>query len=271
MRQPGVAGFFYPKEPDVLNATLDQFFLAPSLVDTSQIIRGIIAPHAGYMYSGQTAALAYQTLRPFKYDSIILLGPTHRMPLPLGSVLQENAYLTPLGAIQIDQSLANAIVLACPELGYIPDAFNQEHSLEVHLPFIQKTFQVVPPIVPILVGAHSYESIQKIAQAILNSIPQNQTCLVIASSDLSHFYSADVAEKIDRFSLAVIEENSIEKLGSELAAGKAEMCGFGPILTLMMMMEAWGTFHSQVLGYTHSGNVTGDQSRVVGYGSVVYY
>lgn len=266
-----MAGYFYPANPQELRQMIDDFLSVGRLNSGVGEIHGLVVPHAGYVYSGKTAAEGYRLLRNTYYDGIILLGPCHRVGLELGSVLNEDQYETPLGKVPLNPDLAGQIQSLEPRLSYIPAAFDAEHSLEVHLPFIQSVFETVPPVLPILIGTHHFGGIQHIANVIFNVLDPQKKYLVLASSDLSHFHTQDHAEKLDHHSLLVIAKNSAEELGIELAAGTAEMCGFGPILVLEMLMKRWGILHSQIIDYTNSGHVTGDQDRVVGYGCVAFF
>jgi AmmeMemoRadiSam system protein B len=223
----------------------------------------IIAPHAGLMYSGAVAGTAYQLLHTRHYESIVLVGPSHYVSFAGASLWPEGAFETPLGPLTIDEPLSTAIRAACPAIVLRPDAHLREHSLEMQLPFLA---QLAPstPIVPIVMGQQTRATAQALGDAIAGAV-SGRRVLLVASSDLSHFYDAPTAAALDAQVIACVDELDDEGLMTLLERRPDHACGGGPMVSVLQAARQLGARHSRVLRYSDSGDVSGDKSSVVGY------
>lgn len=232
-------------------------------------VAALIVPHAGYMYSGQVAAFAYKLLQGKRYDSVILVGPSHRVAFGGVSVYREGGYETPLGVVPVDESLANRIESCSSLISDYPAAHAQEHSLEIQIPFLQVVLGDFS-FVPLVMGDQSAETCFALADAVFEAA-KDRHILIVASSDLSHFHDYREAKVLDGIVTRCIQDNDVEGLLDSLAFDKTEACGGGPIAVAMLVSQKLGARHSLLLKYANSGDVTGDKSSVVGYASAVYY
>ena len=273
-RQPGVAGAFYPANPDELKNMVDGFLAKAQAPATTDPLIALIAPHAGYPYSGGVAAFSYAALKGHKFHRVVIIAPSHYDSFPFSSVYDGDAYVTPLGRIPVDKVFAaklsaqsNAIRLS--GRGHERTGEQSEHSLEVQLPFLQRTlgeFQLVP----IIMGDQSYEASRALGVALAKLIANSDT-LIVASSDLSHYHPYDEASRIDHNTLHAIEAWDYYDLSRNLQSRVWEACGGGPIVAAMMAAERLGANRAELLKYANSGDVTGDRSRVVGYSAFALY
>ena len=258
VRQPAVAGSFYPGDPVALRAMVRQ------LLDQAPAGHpppcALVAPHAGYIYSGYTAACAYRTLpmapadRPLR---VFLLSPSHRVPLEGVSVGNYRAYRTPLGDVAIDQEVVDRLAVL-PDVSRDTASHQQEHALEVHLPFLQETvgsFKLVPLVFGRISGGHLADLISPFWQ------PGD---LLVASTDLSHFHPYDEARRLDHHCLAAMAAIN------PLAMSKTEACGNIGVCALLEMARR-RQWRSVLADYRNSGDTAGDKDRVVGYASYLFY
>ncbi len=269
-RPPAVADAFYPADPVKLSALIDQYLQeAPRPEITGEIIT-LIVPHAGYVYSGPVAAYGYKLVANESFDTVIMIGPSHQQYLNVASIYTSGAWETPLGKVLVDTSLAKAIAAENKLFACSGQAHVQEHSLEVQLPFLQKTLHNFK-IVPILVSAPNLENCTLLAQAIIKHCHPGKKYLIIASTDMSHYYSAGQARAKDSAALALLEKQDANKLIAALNDGSAEFCGQGAVLTALEIARLKGPAKVKILKYATSGDVTGVQDRVVGYAAAVIY
>ena len=241
------------------------------MFDDYEKIYGLVAPHAGYIYSGGVAAQAYRQIMERSYDAVVVISPSHTVYFNKISVYDGDAYRTPLGDIAIDQELAWELTQQNPKielsgLGHDTD----EHALEVQLPFLQyvlKSFKLIP----IVMGDQSLLNIDILSAALEHTL-KDRNALIVASSDLSHFHDYDTAVELDQRVVGAINIFNDEKLYDELRNDKCEMCGGGPVISTMKACKKLGANKSKVLTYRNSGDVVGDRkSRIVGYLSAVFY
>ncbi len=258
VRQPAVAGAFYPGGAKELDATV-RSFLARAGEPAGPVPKAVIAPHAGYIYSGQVAASAYARLKPVR-DSIrrvVLLGPCHRVPVRGLALSGASAFSTPLGEVPVDRQAAAAI-LDLPQVEVFDDSHAEEHSLEVQLPFLQvvlEDFTLVPLIVGQTEGA-------KVAEVIERLWGGPETLIVI-SSDLSHYLDYDSARSLDGITCRAIENLDPAGIGQDQA------CGRVPVWGLLMLAKRRG-LKVDTLEVCNSGDTAGSRDRVVGYGSWIF-
>lgn len=269
IRKPSVAGQFYPRDPFTLKKELEALF-ALNKIDVSfknRHISGLIAPHAGYMYSGAQAAKAYSYLKDREYKLVCIISPSHRVYFNSISISPHDAYRTPLGDMPIENT-ARDIALSCKGVKMSMQGHGNEHALEVQLPFIQFLFGNIP-ILPLVMGDQSLLSIENLTDCISTLYTKyGRDILFIASSDLSHFHEAKMAKAIDGKFIGLLQKVESELLYNSLYSEELEACGGGPILALLKALKI-SENDIQVLGYTHSGQISHDNSSVVGYTSAI--
>ena len=257
-RPAAVAGAFYPASPAVLGATVRQLLGAAPLHTMAQP-KVLLVPHAGYVYSGSTAAEAYAALEPWRTTirRVILLGPTHRVPVEGLALPKSDAFATPLGNVWIDKT-AVAQITGLPQVVFSDAAHAQEHSLEVHLPFLQEVLENFS-LLPLAVGRASPEAVAD----VLDCLWGGPETLIILSSDLSHFLPYDKAREVDRATCQHILEFDT-RLRPEQA------CGAFPLNGLLQVACRRG-MTAHLLRLCNSGDTAGDRSRVVGYAAFTFH
>ena len=269
IRQPVVAGSFYTANAEVLSQEIDQYLKNVPSEDALENPMGLIAPHAGYMYSGQVAAYAYKRVEGRTFDAVVVLAPSHRAYFSGASVDDKEGYRTPLGVVPVNGDIAQQIIEQSPLIGHHPQAHTQEHSLEVQVPFLQVALKEFT-LVPIVMGDQDLTTAEKIAQAIADVIKKHNV-LVVASSDLSHYHPYDEAKELDQKVIDYINRYDPQGLASDLRHHKTEACGGGPIITALLIGQHLGADRATVIHYANSGDVTGDHSGVVGYAAGIIY
>lgn len=272
VRRPVVAGAFYPDDPAALAVAVDGYMDAADVEAVEGEIVGIIAPHAGYVYSGGVAGRAYSLLRGRRYDTVVVVAPSHRFAFRVASVYGGDGYATPLGVVPVDREMAAAVSDPARGVAYEPRAHSQEHSLEVQVPFLQRALGDFR-IVPIIMGDQTESAVRSLAGRIVDAVRAmpDRRVLLVASSDLSHYHSQEEAVTLDSHVLAAVGDFDPEGLLRSLARGECEACGGGPVAVVMMAARELGAARSSVVGYATSGDVTGDKSQVVGYMAAVLY
>jgi MEMO1 family protein len=269
IRKAAIAGSWYPGVPEVLRQEINSFFAhVPDDPPCGRII-GLLAPHAGYQYSGQVAAFAYRFIRGASYEAVIVLGPSHRASFRGVSVYDDGGYETPLGVVPVDRELARRIMSHSSVVSSVPAAHAFEHSIEIQLPFIQVALGGFR-FVPLLMGEQDRKTCEELAQAIVKSVA-GHSVLIVGSSDLSHFHSAEKAAGLDGVVLAAVENMEPHALLRELQVRSCEACGGGPLAVTMMASRQLGADASRILKYADSGDITGDKSNVVGYAAALFF
>ncbi|MCX8118263.1 MAG: AmmeMemoRadiSam system protein B [Desulfobacterota bacterium] len=270
IREPAVSGTFYPDRPEILRREIQKYLDQVKRETIEGEIVGLIAPHAGYIYSGLVAASAYKLIQGKEFPSVVVVAPSHRVAFKGASLYDRGGYRTPLGVVPIDEELSKRMMERWRGIQFLPEAHRQEHSLEVQIPFLQvalKSFKLVPIVME---PYWSLETCRSLSQAIAETV-RGKRVLMVASTDLSHFHPYEKAVQLDRIFLGHVERFDPEGLSRDLREGRCEACGGGPALTVMMAAKALGANRSKVLQYLNSGDVTGDRGRVVGYVSAVLY
>lgn len=256
VRHPAVAGMFYPDDPKALRAMVEDY-LAQASTDEAPP-RAMIAPHAGFIYSGPIAASVYARLRnaPQPIERVVLLGPAHRVGF-YGLALSSAQYFeTPLGRVALDREAIDELV-GLPEVFVYDQAHEQEHSLEVHLPFLQVTLGDFK-LVPIVVGSATEEEVARVIESLWEP-----GTLVVVSSDLSHYLDYDSAREIDGRTTRAIESLDGAKIGHDNA------CGFIPVRGLLTVARRLG-LSAATVDLRNSGDTAGPREQVVGYGAYVF-
>ncbi|SFM88971.1 AmmeMemoRadiSam system protein B [Thermodesulforhabdus norvegica] len=270
IRRSVIAGSWYPGDPEILRRNIMTYIRKASVPDIKGRLVALIAPHAGYMYSGQVAAYAYKLLENHKFDRVVVISPSHQAYFQGASVYTLGGYETPLGIIPLDRELIDQLLSVCPVVRDLPDPHAREHSLEIQLPFLQVMLGKDFLLTPIMIGTQSYDLCAQLARG-LAEVCRDKKVLLVASSDLSHYHSDREARILDGAVINRIESLDPEGLYRDLKDGRAEACGGGPMITVMLASKALGATKSRVLHYATSGDVTGDRSAVVGYLSAAFY
>ncbi|MEJ2052385.1 MAG: AmmeMemoRadiSam system protein B [Calditrichaceae bacterium] len=270
VREAAVAGMFYSGRKENLTREVAVFLENSNIIEDVERIYGLVAPHAGYLYSGGVAARAYRQIVDRQYDVVVVISPSHRIYFDEVSVYDGAAYTTPLGKVEVDQELAQQICdchedLLYSELGHDVD----EHALEVHLPFLQMVLDDFK-LVPVVMGNQDRGNIEILSQALVKTL-KNKNALIVASTDLSHYYSHTKATLLDELVIENTKNYNEDKLYDDIQTGACEMCGSGPLITTMKACRELGATKSKVLLYRNSGDVTGDRNQVVGYMSGMFY
>jgi AmmeMemoRadiSam system protein B len=268
LRKSVIAGSWYPGTPSILRRDIENYFdLVPDLVLEGEVV-GLIAPHAGYTYSGQVAANVYKLIRGKKYDAVIVVGPSHRLAFHGVSIFSKGGYETPLGIVPVAEELAEKIKILSKTVVEIPEAHFQEHSVEIQLPFLQIALGDFS-FIPLVMGDQNAKTCRELAQAIYKA-SLGKKILIVGSSDLSHFYNYNVAKKLDAVVLRHLKDGDAVGLLANLENGAAEACGGGPMVVVMLVAHMMNAKKAHLLKYANSGDVTGDKSSVVGYAAAVY-
>ena len=273
-RRSAVAGSFYPADPDTLQREVNSMLETASSSLSGEII-GLLAPHAGYVYSGQVAAEAYHHLRNKSYDAVILIGPSHRIYLEHVAVFPEGEWITPLGSMRVDEQLAEAIctngkgLVEADADAHMLRGQSGEHSLEVQIPFLQTVLADVP-VVPIMIGKQSPQESSSLAAVIARAVGDRKV-LLVASSDLSHFHTQREARMLDSRIQEAVAIFDASILWSTIREEGAEACGAGALATVMEASRLLGATRAVQLSYATSGDVPfGSSDSVVGYLSAAF-
>ncbi len=262
IRRAAVAGSWYPDAPESLSREIDRYCAqVPGRVRGE--VLGLIAPHAGLVYSGPVAAHAYCQLEGRAFDVAVLVGPSHYMGFEGVALFPRGVFETPCGPMAVNEEIAALLQAEGAPVCDYPAAHQREHSLEMQLPFLQR-FLPSTPIVPLIMGFQSPATIHGLAAALATCL-KGRRAVLIASSDLSHYQDARTAKKLDAVVLTAIQTLDPDGLESALAHTPDHACGGGPIASVMRAAIALGARHGRVLRYADSGDVSGDKSAVVGY------
>jgi AmmeMemoRadiSam system protein B/AmmeMemoRadiSam system protein A len=270
VRRPAVAGQFYPGNPDSLAREVDRHIAAAGAVEVDGDVVGIVAPHAGYVYSGGVAGRAYAAVKGRAYDAVVVVAPSHRAAFRGTAVYARGGYETPLGVVPVDADLAAAIVDSSVGIVDEPRVHRDEHSLEVQVPFLQRALGRFR-IVPVIMGDQGRSAVRALGERIAAAVAAapGRRVLLVASTDLSHYHDQATAERLDRRVVDAIAAFDPDGLVRLLASGDCEACGGGPTAAVMTAARALGADEARVLAYATSGDVTGDRDQVVGYVSAV--
>jgi hypothetical protein len=271
IRQPAVAGRFYPASAQRLRAEVESYTAAPAEAPAEAKIRalGCVVPHAGYMYSGHVAGAVYRRLE--LPQRMVILCPNHTgMGEPL-AIMSEGAWQTPLGEVAIDEELATELKRQMPLLSEDDVAHRAEHALEVQLPFLQ----VLAPgfqFVPIAVGTSNFEVLSSLGVVIGNTLAKRGgRSLVIASSDMNHYESDTVTRVKDRRAIDQLLALDARGLYDVVKDGHISMCGYGPAVVMLTAARKLGATKAELIRYATSGDVSDDREMVVGYAGIVVW
>jgi MEMO1 family protein len=270
IRPPAVAGTWYPGTRGALAHEVDALVDAADDADVpSGALVGVIAPHAGMMFSGGVAAHAYRAAARAAVDVVAVIGPSHFVGFDGVAIYDRGAFETPLGLARVDEAAAAALIAASPVIRSHATAHGREHSLEMQVPFLQRVLPEVP-IVPLAIGFQTSETIVALADALATAL-DDRRALLVASTDLSHYFDAATASALDGRVADYIARFDADGLLAEFERypeherGRYVACGGGAAIAVMRAARALGAGTARVLKYAHSGLISGDHDNVVGY------
>jgi AmmeMemoRadiSam system protein B len=275
IRQSAIAGSWYPGQPDVLRRTLEGYLADAEKVELEGKLRALISPHAGYAYSGPTAAYAYKQLEDGPtFETVAILAPLHQAYLGRFAVTKASYYETPLGLVEVDAELVEALG---KEVTLNRVGFDSEHSLEIQLPFLQQvlgTFALLPVMLgEPLTSDRGLATCRELSTALAKLL-HDKRALIVASTDLSHLYNYSDVVRHDRVMTELVERFDVEGLAQALMQGRCHACGGAPVVVALLTAQALGANRAKVLHYTNSAEVTGNRrlgSYTVGYMAAAIY
>jgi len=254
---------FYSSGASSLDREVSLMLASASRTDVTGTLYGLIVPHAGYAYSGVTAAHAFTLLRDRNFSTIVIVSPSHREYFRGISVYPGRAYRTPFGDLPVNPELRDALVAGDKVISVSALGHATEHAIEVQLPFIQKVAHGVT-ILPVVIGEQAREYCFHLGTR-LAGILRGKNALLVASSDLSHYHPYDDATRLDAVVAERIRRFDAVKLMDDLESERCEACGGGPVVSVMLAAKALGATRTAILHQCNSGDITGDRSAVVGY------
>ncbi len=275
VRKPAVAGQFYPSDPAELSALVDECYthrigpgkLPPAPPSKSDAV-AVVCPHAGYVYSGPVAAHSYLHVSSLRNPELIVVVAPNHYGLGSGiSTFEGGEWETPLGRMRVDSEAARRLAGLDELVSFDPDAHRLEHSLEVQLPFLQKIYGDSIPMLPISLLFQDIDTAKALSVALAKLVHGRRVVLV-ASSDLTHYEPAEVARKKDTALIQQMLKMDLEGFYSTLESLNVTACGFGAIATVMETARALGLERAELLRYASSGDTSGDNLQVVGYGAL---
>jgi hypothetical protein len=280
VRPSPIAGMWYPGTESHLRAELASYFaayppqdLAEADVEDDGLI-ALVVPHAGYRYSGATAAAAFQALRGKNYQKVIIVSPSHRAYTNPLIISGHDVYETPLGLVPVDHQSLNrlSILLQEDKLSLKTVRFDQEHALEIELPFLQYTLKGDFQILPVMMLDQREKTARALAKALfalIQGFEPSEKVLLLASTDLSHFHHQRVASELDGAFIKALQSGDARQLYLASESGKTEACGLGPTATILELSKMLGANTVIITDYRDSSYASGDKSSVVGYVSAI--
>ena len=267
LRPSPIAGTWYEASPELLAKNIDKYLNDAKLPEPGGDVLAVIAPHAGHRYSGHVAAHAFAALRGLAPQLVAVISPYHD-PAPYSLITTTHqAYSTPLGNIEVDRA-ALAELQTHLDIPITPISRDREHSLEIELPFLQRALKSPFKLLPVMIRAQEAQVARKLGNALANVL-RDKNVLLVASTDLSHFHDQKTANILDREMLARFESLDPDSIFEAEHTGKGFACGHAAVAAVLWAGLALGANAVQVVKYATSGDVTGDQSSVVGYGAAV--
>jgi AmmeMemoRadiSam system protein B len=270
-RPAQLAGTWYTGSPEALKKEVQGYLHSAELPAAEGEVIALIAPHAGHRYSGPVAGYAYRAVEGRSYDCVAVLSPFHQGYHKPILTSGHSAYQTPLGEVSIDTERLAALEADLAEQQQRPPdylAYDQEHAIEIQLPFLQLALHGDFKLLPIMLSGIQSEAAYQLGGA-LGRVLKNSRCLLIASTDLSHFYTEDQANRLDQAMLAAIASLDPHQVMEVQRSGKGQACGLLAVVAVLAAANALGAARCQILNYATSGAASGDYSRVVGYGAAV--
>jgi len=269
VRQSVIAGTWYPGQPERLRQTIESLMGNVEFQPIDGQLVGLIAPHAGYVYSGQTAAYAYRQVEGASYDVVAIVSPVHRMPVGRFAVTSAAAYETPLGLVALDGELVSALE---KKVRVNRVAYDGEHSLEIQLPFLQVALGHFG-LLPVMIGESTFEAGQELGTA-LGEVLQGRNALLVASTDLHHIDNYAQVVRRDQVVVDAIASFDMARIKEALSPWDCSVCGRIPVYAMLTAARALGANRVRILHHTNSGDVTGNRTPgqyTVGYLAAVVY
>ena len=275
MRRPAVAGQFYPADPTELSLLVDQCYLhplgpgkSPPAPRTKADVVAVVCPHAGYVYSGPVAAHSYLHVSSLADPELIVVAAPNHYGIGSGvAIFEDGEWETPLGRMKVDTDAAKELVKLEDTVSVDPGAHRLEHSLEVQLPFLQRLYGDSVPFLPISLNFQDVDTVRALSAA-LSKLLKGKKAVLVASSDLTHYEPAEDARRKDMALLQNVLKLDLEGFYSTLERLDVTSCGFGAIATVMETARSLGLSKPELLKYASSGDTTGDNLQVVGYGAL---
>lgn len=265
LRPSPIAGTWYEGMPKPLAARVDEYLAQVKLPELNGEIIGVIVPHAGHKYSGPVAAHAFAALRGLNPDLVVILSPFHSFaPYPLITTSHQ-AYATPLGNIEVDKELMEELQKNL-DIPISPIPNDKEHSLEIELPFLQRVLQNEFKLLPIMIHSQEEAVAKKLGLALARTL-KKKNAIIVASTDLSHFYDQQTAHIFDHEMLRCFESFNPFSIFEAEQTGKGYACGHAAVAAALWATQKLGANQVQILNYATSGDITKDYSSVVGYGA----
>ncbi len=270
VKEADLAGTWYPASKKALAKLLQAYIDAAKPNEVKGRILAIISPHAGYQFSAPVAAYGYKLASGKDIKTVIIIGFSHRKAFDGIAIYDRGVFRTPLGEVPVNADLAGSIETKNKRIYYHPEAFSDENSIEMQIPFIQMSFPNAS-IVPIAFGTQEYQDAEILADALSAVLKGRTDCLMVASTDLSHYHPYEDANVIDKRFIDAISSEKPERIYLDERQGKFEACGIMPITSVLLTADKLGYNGIKVLKYANSGDTFLDKSRVVGYLSAAIY
>ncbi len=268
IRPSPIAGQWYPGDPSHLAKNIDEMIEAAAPVEIPGEIKALIVPHAGYIYSGPTAARAFRQVQGKHYDRVAVVSPMHHLYREPVLTTAHDAYQTPLGAIPVDRETLDALTAYLPVVSIRRDP---EHSLEIELPFLQRVLDGPFKLIPLMLRDQTFDTAEKLGEALGDILEKTANTLLVASSDLSHFYSDKQARQIDQVMVKQISNNDPKGVIRVEEEKRAFACGRGAIAAILIAAGKLGANRVEIIDYATSADTSGDTQSVVGYVSAALY
>jgi len=272
LRPSPIAGQWYPANPERLSSSIDQYMDDAHLAPVEGEVVAVMAPHAGHLYSGPVAGYAFAALRGLAPDLVVVVSPMHYLAFEPLLTTAHSAYATPLGLIPVDrdaQQGLECILQARLGFGLAPIRNDREHSLEIELPFLQRALTGPFNLLPVMIRDQRAAVAQALGEA-LAKVLEGRSAILVASTDLSHFYPQTLANSLDSEMLRQVEAFDPQGVLDTEEQEKGFACGKGALAAVMWAAKSMGANRARVLHHATSGDITGDFEKVVGYGAAVF-
>ena len=265
------AGNAYPKDREMLSSMLQGYLDDAKIDQIPPNIIALIAPHAGYIYSGSVTAYAFKAISNLKLNTIIVVAFNHRKRYDAISVYDRGSLETPYGLLKVNKDIARELIMSHDKLYINPEAFVKEHSAENMLPFISHIFGNNIKIVPILIGYQSYENSKILGDVLSKVLKDKENVLIIGSTDMSHFRPYKEACDMDQFTIDILKKLDDKLLREKISSKEAQLCGRGAVLATLIAAKGLGADNISILKYANSMDTVGKKDKVVGYLSAALY
>jgi len=272
VRPSALAGTWYSGQAEVLEKEVDSYLRHAARYELDGEVVGLLVPHAGHRYSGPVAGSAFQAVKGNHYDTVVVVSPYHALQNHPILTTRHDAYQTPLGGIPVDRE--NLALLESKLTANLGQTLHQlrrdnEHSVEIELPFLQRALAGDFALLPLMLTAQDPATALALGQSLAETLA-GQNALLVASTDLSHFYPEETANRLDKTMLEAIETFDPGNVIGVQSCGTGQACGYLAVLAVMEAANGLGAQKVQIIDYATSGKTSGDYSRVVGYGAGVF-